>query len=56
MAEIAKEQQESWEAMPLEAHMAHYESQGIDRKEAMAPMVCDGLKRHTYGFITEADI
>ena len=25
----------SWEAMPLEAHMAHYESQGIDRKEAM---------------------
>lgn len=20
------------------------------------PMVCDGLKRHTYGFITEADI
>lgn len=35
VAEIAKEQQESWEAMPLEAHMAHYESQGIDRKEAM---------------------
>ncbi len=35
VAEIAKEQQESWEAMPLEVHMAHYESQGIDRKEAM---------------------
>ena len=35
VAEIAKEQQESWEAMPLEEHMAHYESQGIDRKEAM---------------------
>ena len=35
VAEIAKEQQESWEAMPLEAHMAYYESQGIDRKEAM---------------------
>lgn len=35
VAEIAKEQQESWEAMSLEAHMAHYESQGLDRKEAM---------------------
>lgn len=34
VAEIAKEQQESW-SHALEAHMAHYESQGIDRKEAM---------------------
>lgn len=32
---IQKEQQESWQAMSLEEHMAHYESQGIDRKEAM---------------------
>jgi 16S rRNA (cytidine1402-2'-O)-methyltransferase len=34
-AEIAKEQQAGWEAMSLEEHMAHYESQGISRKEAM---------------------
>jgi 16S rRNA (cytidine1402-2'-O)-methyltransferase len=34
-AQIQKEQQESWEAMSLEEHMAHYESQGIDHKEAM---------------------
>ena len=33
VAEIAKEQQESWEAMPLKRHMAHYESQGIDRRK-----------------------
>lgn len=33
--EMEKEQQESWEAMSVEDHMAHYESQGIDRKEAM---------------------
>jgi 16S rRNA (cytidine1402-2'-O)-methyltransferase len=34
-AEIVKEQQAGWEAMSLEEHMAHYESQGISRKEAM---------------------
>jgi 16S rRNA (cytidine1402-2'-O)-methyltransferase len=34
-AEIRKEQQAGWEAMSLEEHMAHYESQGIDHKEAM---------------------
>ncbi len=33
--ELEKEQQESWEAMSVEEHMAHYEGQGIDRKEAM---------------------
>lgn len=33
--EMEKEQQESWEVMSVEEHMAHYESQGIDRKEAM---------------------
>ena len=34
-AEILAQQQSSWEAMSIEEHMAHYESQGIDRKEAM---------------------
>lgn len=34
-AEMAKEQQQSWEAMSIEDHMAHYESQGIAHKEAM---------------------
>jgi 16S rRNA (cytidine1402-2'-O)-methyltransferase len=33
--EIQKEQQSDWESMPLEDHMAYYENQGIDRKEAM---------------------
>ena len=33
--ELEKEQQESWEAMSVEEHMAHYEGQGIDCKEAM---------------------
>ena len=33
--ELVKEQQQSWEAMSIEDHMAHYESQGIPHKEAM---------------------
>lgn len=33
--EMVKEQQQSWEAMSIEEHMAHYESQGIPHKEAM---------------------
>ena len=32
---IAREQQAGWEALSIEEHMAHYESRGIDRKEAM---------------------
>lgn len=33
--ELVKEQQQSWEAMSIEDHMVHYESQGISHKEAM---------------------
>lgn len=33
--ELVEEAQKEWTAMPLEEHMAHYESQGISRKEAM---------------------
>ena len=29
--EMKKEEQAGWEALSLEEHMAHYESQGIDR-------------------------
>ena len=32
---MKKEEQAGWEALSLEEHMAHYESQGIDRQEAM---------------------
>lgn len=34
-AQVEKEARAGWEAMGIEEHMAHYESQGIDRKEAM---------------------
>lgn len=39
--EIEKEKQAGWEAMTLEEHMAHYESQGMDRKEAMKQVAKD---------------
>lgn len=39
--EMKKEEQTGWEALSLEEHMAHYESQGIDRKEAMKRVAKD---------------
>lgn len=39
--EMKKEEQAGWEALFLEEHMAHYESQGIDRKEAMKRVAKD---------------
>ena len=39
--EMKKEEQAGWEALSLEEHMAHYESQGVDRKEAMKRVAKD---------------
>lgn len=39
--EMKKEEQAGWGALSLEEHMAHYESQGIDRKEAMKRVAKD---------------
>ena len=39
--EMKKDEQAGWEALSLEEHMAHYESQGIDRKEAMKRVAKD---------------
>lgn len=48
--ELRKEEQQSWENMSYEEHMAVYESQGIDRKEAMKRVAKDrGIsKRDVY--------
>ncbi len=48
--EIAEEEKKSWEAMTLEEHMAVYENQGVDRKEAMKLVAKDrGIsKRDVY--------
>lgn len=48
--EIAEEEKKSWETMTLEEHMAVYENQGVDRKEAMKLVAKDrGIsKRDVY--------
>lgn len=48
--EMELEQQKSWNDVPLEEHMKHYEDQGIDRKEAMKMVAKDrGIsKRDVY--------
>lgn len=53
--EIVKEQQASWEEMTIEEHMAHYESKGIDHKEAMKLVAKDrGVsKRDIYQYLVK---
>lgn len=48
--ELKKEEQSAWENMSIEEHMAVYEGQGIDRKEAMKQVAKDrGIsKRDVY--------
>lgn len=48
--EIRKEAEKSWEDMPIEEHMALYESKGYDRKTAMKAVANDrGIsKRDVY--------
>ena len=48
--EISEEEKKTWEAMTIEEHMAVYEGQGIDRKEAMKMVAKDrGIsKRDVY--------
>ncbi len=56
-SEMRREEQQSWEQMPLAEHMRHYESQGIARKEAMKLVAKDrGLsKREVYQALLEED-
>ena len=51
--ETIEERQRSWQEVPLEEHMRHYESQGISRKEAMKLVAKDrGIsKREVYGML-----
>ncbi|MBO5071090.1 MAG: 16S rRNA (cytidine(1402)-2'-O)-methyltransferase [Roseburia sp.] len=48
--ELKKEEQQNWESMSIEEHMAVYEGKGIDRKEAMKLVAKDrGIsKRDVY--------
>ena len=54
--EIQKEQQQEWEALTLEEHMAIYENQGVARKEAMKLVAKDRgtTKREIYQALLES--
>lgn len=53
--EAAAEEQKKWEEMPVEEHMEHYMSQGIDKKEAMKKVAKDrGVsKRDIYNYLEQ---
>ncbi len=55
LEEKKKEQQQSWESMSVEEHMAYYENQGISHKDAMKKVAADrGLgKREIYSMLLE---
>ena len=52
---VVKEEQEKWECMSIEEHMAYYESQGIPYKEAMRMVGGDrGIsKRDVYQYLVK---
>ena len=53
--EAAAKEQKKWEEMPIEEHMEHYLSQGIDKKEAMKKVAKDrGVsKRDIYNYLEQ---
>lgn len=54
--ELIREERKAWESLSLEEHMAHYEEQGISRKEAMKLVAKDrGIsKRDVYAALLES--
>ena len=56
LEEIQREQQQEWEALTLEEHMAIYENQGVARKEAMKLVAKDRgtTKREIYQALLES--
>ena len=53
--EAAAEEQKKWEEMPVEDHMEHYLTQGMDKKEAMKKVAKDrGVsKRDIYNYLEQ---
>lgn len=51
--EKKEEEKESWQAMPIEEHMAYYEKEGMDKKSAMKQVAKDrGItKREIYQYL-----
>lgn len=56
LSEFRREQEQNWQEIPIEEHMQQYESQGMDRKEAMRKVAKDrGLsRRDVYQYLVSA--
>ena len=52
---LDEEQQQSWESMSIEDHMALYMSQGLQKKEAMKRVAADRgvTKRDIYQYLVD---
>lgn len=57
LSEFKREQEQNWQEIPIEEHMRRYESQGIDRKDAMKRVAKDrGIsKREVYQYLLESE-
>lgn len=57
LSEFKREQERNWQEIPIGEHMQRYESQGIDRKEAMKRVAKDrGIsKREVYQYLLEQE-
>ena len=55
MSDLDEEQQQSWESMSIEDHMALYMSQGLQKKEAMKRVAADRgvTKRDIYQYLVD---
>ncbi len=57
LSEFQREQEQSWQEIPIEEHMQQYEAQGIDHKDAMRRVARDrGIsKREVYQYLLELE-
>ena len=55
MSDLDEEQQQSWESMSIEDHMALYTGNGMDRKQAMKKVAADRgvTKRDIYQYLVD---
>ena len=55
MSDLDEEQQQSWESMSIEDHMALYTGNGMDRKQAMKKVAADRgvTKRDIYQYLID---
>ena len=55
MSDLDEEQQQSWESMSIEDHMALYMSRGLPKKEAMKHVATDRgvTKRDIYQYLID---